>query len=523
MFSRKLLGVLVLVALVMCFSLFTGCSPEQEAGGETIYKMGDTRGDWGFPAPYLHYQRGPGYVRLSYIFDTLVWKDDTGFIPALARDWEYLEVENAYIFDLQKDVSWHDGEPFSADDVAFTFKYIKEHPYLFVDVTIVDKADVLDDYRVKLTLKEPYSPFLSNIAASLPILPKHIYKDVDDPENFTEPKAAIGTGPYKYEDYKQEMGTYLYTANEDYYLGKPAFDKIMFVKINENMAASALEKREVDAIVIKPEMKDALAESGFNCIKGTHDMTVKMMINHRKEPFSRKELRQALAYGIDRERLVEVVNRGFALGGSMGVLPADSPWFNDEVEKYEHDPEKARQLIESLGYIEKDGFYEKDGQVLSCELLVVEQYNRDAEFIKNELEKIGIKVVLKGIEIKTLDVKVNEWNFDLALNDHGGLGGDPIMLERITTGDLVVSIKYTQNDVLTKILNRQIAEMDIEKRKDLLHRAQNIIAQDVPVLMLYYPDTYFAFNEKASLYFTPGGLGTGVPHPYNKMIFVNEE
>ncbi|HZK01507.1 MAG TPA: ABC transporter substrate-binding protein, partial [Anaerovoracaceae bacterium] len=252
----------------------------------------------------------------------------------------------------------------------------------------------------------------------------------------------------------------------------------------------------------------------------TYDMTVKMMINHKKEPFSHKEIRQALAYAIDREGLVQIINRGFALAGSAGVLPADSPWFNDGVEKYEHNPEKARQLIESLGYTEKDGFYEKNGQVLSCELLVIEQYNRDAEFIKTELEKVGIKVILKGIEIKTLDVKVNEWNFDLAINDHGGLGGDPVMLKRITTGDLIVSIKYTQNDVLNRILDEQISEMDAEKRKGLLNQAQQVIAQDVPVLTLYYPDTYFAFNEKADLYFTPGGLGTGVPHPYNKMIFL---
>ncbi|HZK18818.1 MAG TPA: ABC transporter substrate-binding protein, partial [Clostridia bacterium] len=273
MFLRKALGILTVVALVLGFSFFAGCSQEQEPGGETVYKIGDTRGDWGFPAPYLHYQRGPGYVRLSYIFDTLVWKDDTGFIPALAESWEYLEADNAYVFDLQKNVSWHDGEPFSAGDVGFTFKYIKEHPYLLVDDTIVDKVDVLDDYRVKLTLKEPYSPFLSNIAATMPILPEHIYKDIDDPEGFTDIKAATGTGPYKFADYKKEMGTYLYTANEDYYLGKPTFDKIMFVKINENMAASALEKQEVDAIVIKPEMKDTLAESGFNFAKGTYDMT----------------------------------------------------------------------------------------------------------------------------------------------------------------------------------------------------------------------------------------------------------
>ena len=92
------------------------------AADETVdvLTIADTTGDWGFPSPYAHYSRGPGYVRMSLIFDTLIWKDQNGFVPALAEKWEYLPDEKAYVFNLRKGVTWNDGEPFTARDVAFT-------------------------------------------------------------------------------------------------------------------------------------------------------------------------------------------------------------------------------------------------------------------------------------------------------------------------------------------------------------------------------------------------------------------
>ena len=78
-----------------------------------VLTIADATGDWGFPSPYGHYSRGPGYIRMSLIFDTLIWKDDRGFVPALAESWEYLADENAYVFHLREGVTWNDGQPFT--------------------------------------------------------------------------------------------------------------------------------------------------------------------------------------------------------------------------------------------------------------------------------------------------------------------------------------------------------------------------------------------------------------------------
>ena len=148
------------------------------AADETVdvLTIADATGDWGFPSPYAHYSRGPGYVRMSLIFDTLIWKDENGFVPALAEKWEYLNDEKAYVFHLREGVTWNDGEPFTAQDVAFTVQYIKDHPYSWVDSSIIETAEATDDKTVKITLKKDYAPFLDQVAGTLPIMPEHVYK-----------------------------------------------------------------------------------------------------------------------------------------------------------------------------------------------------------------------------------------------------------------------------------------------------------------------------------------------------------
>ncbi|MFP4642248.1 MAG: ABC transporter substrate-binding protein, partial [Dehalococcoidia bacterium] len=108
-----LMGLILVMTVGAIFG--GGCTKqtaetEETAEAPLTYTIADATGDWGYPSPYTHYSRGPGYIRMSFIFDTLVWKDESKFVSALAKDWEYLESENAYVFNLREDVTWHDGE-----------------------------------------------------------------------------------------------------------------------------------------------------------------------------------------------------------------------------------------------------------------------------------------------------------------------------------------------------------------------------------------------------------------------------
>ncbi len=514
-----------MAALSSIFILFllAGCTG-QKVENQAVYTVADATGDWGFPTPYGHYPRGPGYVRMSFVFDTLVWKDAQGFVPALAREWRYDPQENAYIFHLAKNVTWHDGQPFTAKDVVFTIEYTRQHPYQWVDTSVIKNAEALDDYTVKLSLSQPYAPFLSDIAGTLPILPAHIWQNVKEPEKFQDKQAAIGTGPFKMVDYNREQGTYLYEAYDQYYQGKPKIQKLQFVKMAEEVASAALKKKQVNATSVPPEVVEDLRKEGFKVISGTHDWVAKLMINHKKEPLSQREFRQALALAIDRKQLVEVALRGQGLPGSPGLIPPDSSWYNPGAEQYEYDPAKAQELLVSLGYIRQGNYLAKDGQVLELELLfrgtgsIAEQ--RAAELIKEQLEGVGIKINLQSLEAKTLDNRVKEWKFDLALSGHGGLGGDPRIINRVTLEQGINSARYAADEELSAVLAKQLGEMDQEKRRELVNRAQELYAREMPALALYYPTSYWAHDGLVNLYYTWGGVASGVPIPLNKLAFV---
>jgi peptide/nickel transport system substrate-binding protein len=488
-----------------------------------VITIADTTGDWGFPSPYAHYSRGPGYVRMSLIFDTLIWKDQDGFVPALAEKWEYQPDAKSYIFHLRSGVTWNDGEPFTAKDVAFTYQYIKDHPYQWVDSSVVESAEASDDSTVKITLKQDYAPFLDQVAGTLPILPEHIYKDVSDPANYKDPKALTGTGPFKLVNYDKAQGTYLYEAYDGYYQGTPRVKQIKFVKVSAAMSAAALKKGDIDATSVPGETVEDVKKSGFTVVKGSHDWVAKIMVNIRKAPFSDPKFRQALYYAIDRQDLVDTGLRGFGLAGSASLYASDNQWYNPAQEQYPHDPAKAGKLLEELGYEKKEGsqYYTKISKPEEIELLVTADTERQGELIKKQLDGAGIKINLRSVDSKTLDSLVGGWQFDLALSGHGGLGGDPAILNKVILDQKSFnSARYDEDSKLNDLLEKQTTEMDPAKRKELVDQAQELIAEDLSALPLYYTDSYWASNDKVSYYYTYGGVGSGVPIALNKMIFV---
>jgi peptide/nickel transport system substrate-binding protein len=504
------IGLLMAAGLLIMTALSFAAAVE---GDVEVYTMGDSAGDWGYPSPYAHYVRGPGIVRMSFIFDTLVWKDDEGRVPELAESW-VMEGDDVFLFNLRDGVAWHDGEPFDADDVVFTVDYNKEHPSPLVDNGIIDRAEKVDDHKVRIYLSEPYAPFLDQVAGTLPILPEHIWKDVYDPVGFNEDEALIGTGPYTLADYDKVQGTYQYKAYQDYYLGAPRVKEIRYVKISAANAAASLMQGDVDAAEIQPEMIDQL--SGFEILSmPEHASVYKLMINHQKEPMSDKRFRQALAYAIDRDKLVEIVARGYGLAGSPGFIPPDNDWYNPAMEGlYPHDPAKAEELLGDMGY---------DGETV--EILIKggdARAERIGELIEADLAAVGIDVELRAMDSKTIDSKVQDWDFDLALNSHGGLIGDPNILAFLTTGwDHFNSARYRENDELTEVLEAQVCEMDEDERHELIDRAQVLHAEDVPILPLYYPDAFVAHDGKVYLYYTCNGICLGTPTALgNKLAFV---
>ncbi|WP_052464807.1 ABC transporter substrate-binding protein [Geoalkalibacter subterraneus] len=492
-------------------------------------RIADDRGDHGAPNPFRHYPRGSGYVRMSWVFDTLVWKDRNGsFVPSLAASWSYEEKEGTWIFNLDEKARWHDGRPVTADDVAFSFAYYEKHPYPWADTSVVEKVEVLSPHSVQLYPRRPYAPFLAEIGGTLPIIPKHIWQDIDDPRRFNAPEAFIGSGPYQFRDFNKVRGTYLFEAFADYHLGAPRVQRLIYLRSANPLAA--LATRQADLAAIRPEMIEPLKREGMCIIEDERGWVRKLMINHRRFPFSERSFRQALAHAIDRDKLIAKSQRGHAEAASFGLLSADHPFYNPDTPHYRHDPARALELLTELGFTRNDGgVLERDGKPLRVQLLSTRMTvaggtggERDGLILKQQLQAIGMEVDLLTLEQTTADQKISGFDFDLALSGHGGIAGDPRILNEMILpgrgGSNFNNARFEDSPLLTDLLQKQLAEMNPGRRHELVAQAQEIIARELPAIPLYHPRGLSAYRSESGIewFYTPGGLGKGVPIAQNK-------
>ena len=519
-----------LVLLVLLISLMVSCtapaspedSPEEvDSGkGEEPYIIGDETGDWGFPSPYAAYPRGPGYLRMSFIFDTLVWKDEEGLVSALAEDWEFDQEELSYTFYLREGVEWHDGETFSAEDVVFTYQYVREHPLPWAEVGMIEEVEKVDEHTVEMKLDEPYAAFLNNVAGVVPIIPQHEWEGVETPEEFTEPEALVGTGPYRLQNYQREQGRYHYEAFPDYYLGEPSQEEIHMIKVSDPQMA--LQRGDVDYARIEPEAVEELEESGFQVESGAHDWNLKLMMNHQESPLDEVDFRRALAHSLDLEELVERALRGHGLPGSPGLVSPDSRWHCPEISNYQYDPAQAEEKLEASGYlVEEETVLDEGGESVSLEVIARSDFAREGELVGEQLAEAGFEVEVRSLEGSVLDQRVREWDFDLAVTGHGAVGGDPDTLERFMVGEASphLNARY-QDEELQEAFKRQRQALDQDNRQEAVGDIQRLHAERVPAYPLHYPTWYFAFNERVDWFFTRDGIGTGTPLPLNKLALI---
>ncbi len=514
--AKKILGLLILTLLLGGIGLLAagvGNSPQ-------AYRIGDPQGDWGFPSPFAHNPRGPGYLRVSFLFDTLIWKDARGYIPALAQSWEYQASPPAYVFHLRQGVVWHDGTPLTAEDVAFTVEYLRKHPHPWVNIRPVEKVEALGPYTVRLVLSRPYAPFLEEVAGTMFILPRHIWQEVKEPARFQDSRATVGSGPYRLAEYRREHGLYRFTAFEQYYKGKPLVPDISFVQVGNELVA--LKGRAVQAAAVPPEAVAELQAQGFTVVSQPHFWCLKLLFNHTKFPQQAVAFRRALAHALNLPELVSQTLRGHGQPASPGLLPPDSPWYEAPQTTYPYNPETAAQLLASLGYQRTAEGWQRDGQLLDLELMSGPTYAREAEYVKKSLEALGLRIRLRQVDHSILDQRVKTQQFDLALSGHGGLGGDPKIINDVSLGPLAAEFLggYQASPELVRLLTDQLHTLDEGRRRRLVGRIQEQLAQELPSLPLYYPTWYLGHDGRIPWFFTKGGIAKGIPIYFNKVALL---
>ncbi|MCL6446601.1 MAG: diguanylate phosphodiesterase [Armatimonadetes bacterium] len=512
--SRKWLSIALLLVISLSLLLF-GCGTDQagddrkpdgaKGGGQQPVEMIRLAGgDWGYPSPYAHYPRGPGIFKMGLIFDGLLERDEKGLIPWLAEKYEIKEGGKQYLFTIRDGVKWQDGKPLTAGDVKFTFEYASKHPMVssYIGAEDIEKVEVVGDRQVLITVSEPNAAMLYNLGLTR-IIPKHIWENVDNPKEFTKPEAVIGTGPYRLTDYNKEHGTYRFEAFEDFWGPGQRVKVIEFVPVSEEILA--FEKGEIDLAGVTPDVLPRFQnDPQYKIVVNPGFWGYRLLFNMGEYPALRqRELRQAIASAIDAKELIEKVARGAAVPGSAGILPPDHVMYNPDVRQYDLDLKKAEELLVKLGYdrLDQNGIRQnQSGEKLSFNMLVGEEV-RLAEVLKEQLAKAGIEIKVQSVDMKTRDARVRNNEYQLAIIGHGGWGNDPDYLrERFagrSRGGLSPSasgLRGYNNDELNNLLEKQRLEMDDQKRKQLIFKIQEILAEDVPEIPLYYTTGYNVFR-----------------------------
>jgi peptide/nickel transport system substrate-binding protein len=523
---KRIITILCL-AMLLC-SAFYGISAA--AGGATAAAMAENSikiegGDYGYPTPFALFPKGPGYIRMSFIFDMLTWKDKHGVIPWLADSWSRSDDARTWTFSLHRGVKWSDGEPFTADDVKFTFEYTKDHPQLWYayNAKEIDHVEVPNPYTVSIHLEESMPTFIDDVAGCVPMIPEHIWKDVDNPYTFRGDDAVIGTGTLKLVEYDATQGYYGYEANTGCWKGEPIIDQLIMLDAGD--PALALMAGDIDAasfmgkeIVAVEEFED---NSDFEIEEGSSWWVLNFYYNVGKYPMNNSDFRRAIAYAIDRADIVETVTDDGSILANIGIIHPDSTWYMPGLPGYEHNIAKANEILDALNFTDTndDGIREYKDEVgnkkdFKFTLTTSEEYVNEAEFIKDDLKDLGIEIGVKSVSRNELGSGIACGAFEFAINGHGGIA-NPRVLRTAATGT-------SRSEEYYEIYEKQLRSMDEDQRKELVGELQEIIADELPVYPLYHPKIWYVYDpDKLDAWFyTKDAIAGSIPLALNKLIFL---
>jgi peptide/nickel transport system substrate-binding protein len=296
---------------------------------------------------------------LSLVYDSLFWSQVSADPePWLAERAEPNADSTVWTVTLRDGVTWHDGEPFTADDVVFSFQYYSDqraasgrYAHHVFDVPPLASAEAVDARTVRLTYSQPAPQFRTMPGADLPIIPRHVWEGVTDPRTAAQ-ALPVGTGPFKLVQIVPDQ-LYRFEANESYFKGRPTVDVLEMPIVRDPAAAfAALQTGEVAHVTrnLPPELSDSFAaDPAITIAEGTKFESNQLYFNARKAPLDDPRLRHAMSLTIDSQAIVDTILLGHGKPGLPTFLHPDAVWAWDGA-RVEHDPAAAQTLLDEAGY-----------------------------------------------------------------------------------------------------------------------------------------------------------------------------
>ncbi len=448
-----------------------------------------------------------------HMFDSLLAMDtDFKIYPWLATSWKLADDQKSYIFMLRNDVKFHDGTPFNAAAVKFSFDRIKDPAVqsssaIAILGTYYDGTDVVDDSTVMVKFKQPFAPFLGGVTTGFMgiVSPTAVKKfGADFPFN------PVGTGPFMFKQWVQKQQCTM-IRNPDYKWAPDIFKNKGPTYLDQLTWRFVPESGPRQALLDTGEAQIITAVPTQNVAKIKSNSTQQMLIaprtggpkwidfNTAKAPFDVLEVRQALNYGLNRSELVKTLFQDvFPFAGA----PLSPPTFGYDktVEgQYPYDPAKAAQLLDAAGWtMGSGGVRAKGGQQfkIACLIGTTEEDNSIAQYIQAQWKPLGILMdinVIAGTALKAAELQ-GQANIDFKI----AVYQDPDILGIYLNSRSIGGFNFTfyKDPALDSLLDQGTASLDPEKRKQIYAQAQHFIMDKALIIPIYYLANVWAANTK---------------------------
>ena len=480
--------------------------------------------------PFL-VEEGTSVNIAQLIYEGLTGGDPRSGQPSptgLADYWEIAPDGRTYTFHLNRDAKWHDGTDFTAADIVFSADALANpesgsvYTGNFVDT--VESWRAIDDDTFEMVAKEPVYTFLFDIQ-TLYVIPKHIWEDVpladwrtDPGATGADPSRVIGTGPFKFQEWRPGESVTL-VRNDEYYGKVPYLDTYtMRIWPDQTAVVNALLNGEVDAASL--ESADVAAVEGTPGIAVVEFPTRGFLFyEFNLDPevttkWQDQRVRQALMYALDRQSIVDNILLGYA-EVAQGTQPVVSYAYAPDLvaTKYTYDPEKAAALLDEAGWVDSDGdgIREKDGEALSFELLYpggLSEWDQLAAYTQDAWRAVGVDAQPRALEFPALiEATTTNPTFDIAFYR---FGWDASFIQDAMFGCDQYQVGFNDmkycNPELDEIFAESKRTFDEDARRELLIQASNIVNDEQPVGILVFENGHVAFNDALQNYL-PGTWG----------------
>ncbi|WP_219472207.1 ABC transporter substrate-binding protein [Nonomuraea rhizosphaerae] len=439
--------------------------------------------------------------------------------PWLALKHEWSDEGKTLTFTLRQGVKWTDGQPFTADDVAFSFDLISKNAQLNKNALEIAGTKVLAPDKVQVMLKSTSYAKLYNIAGNTPIVAKHLWEKEKDPVTFTNPK-PVGTGPFKLSTFSAQI--YEMEKNPGYWQpGKPEVPSVKFPAYTANAVQTALQQGELDwAGAFVPDMEKIYVQGkpDVNRFYFPPEGLVNLLPNQADETLAKPEVRQAISLAVDRDKIVRVAERGYTkvahptgvpMPGGEAYLP---PEYKDAAFKV--DVEKAKELLKGI-----------DPAKLSFTLLVPSPFTdwvNAAQLIREDLAKVGIKVDTRGVAFADWVSKVGKGDYDLTIRAAASGPTPYFQLRSLLYGGLAQPVgkaatgnyERWKDPATDKLIDEYAATEDQAEQERATQGLGKIMVEKLPAVPLFYSPSWAQFRTSKYVGWPSEQDPYAMPSPY---------